>query len=75
MGLERQFFALTDEQLGTINAHFEEMALRYAQEGEDPPMSAEVVFTWTPWGRCIDAYFDGSKEGVSIESPLDCEML
>jgi hypothetical protein len=71
MGLDKTDFLLTDEQLNCINHYFEECATRRALDGEDPPQSAKVVFSWAHgFGRCVDAFFDGCSTGCAIEDPF-----
>lgn len=71
MGLDKTDFLLTDEQVNRINHYFEECATRCALDGEDPPQSAKVVFSWVPgFGRCVDDVFDGGSNGCEIEDPF-----
>lgn len=69
MGLTRNDFYLTDDQIAMINKYFSEMGRIQFQAGEDPPGSIKIEFEWVPpLGRFVTAYFGGVVDGFAIES-------
>lgn len=71
MGLNQNFFSLSQQQLEKINAYIADRAEQLSATDEDPPQVVRIEFSSTVMGRCIDVFFDGEIHGLSIECPWE----
>lgn len=69
MGLRQEDFALTEEQLDSINAHVQARRQAYASQAEVselPEISVRFVFL-PVYGRFLYLHFDGEKNEKTVE--------
>lgn len=64
--VNRDDFALSDEQLTKINDYIAEQARAYAAADEVPD-GVSVIFSFTPIGRFVDLRYDSQYPVFSIE--------
>ena len=69
MGLHQEDFALTKEQLDSINAHVQARWQAYASRGDVSELPAiSVRFVFLPvYGRFLYVRFDGEKNEKTVE--------
>jgi hypothetical protein len=67
MALLAADFVLTEAELAKLNEYLISRLNAYATEGEDPPCSLRVCFSFLAGQGCeVEAFLDGDLEGAAL---------